>query len=176
MKKTIRLTETELVRLVKRIIREQSEVSSSDNMKKGLQSIVNYGVKVDYRKVCNFCKKQNVSPQNPRAEKAAQEFSKLISGVENPFSNIAGFLNKESSAYKAGESISKNLKSAEDICSMIKYYSKYSGTDEDFCEAVSGELSYKFDASTNLDYILGYPLAKILGTFQRYFTDEIDLI
>jgi len=189
MKKVIKLTESDLIRLIKRVVNEQNAVSmitsapqsttqqqyapkststqSSDspvsNMGKVLTQLVGYGRGVNYEKICQFCKTQTLDINNPRAKQAAKGFSSAITGGENPFSNFGGYENKNSSAYKAGMAIQNNLQTAEDICTMIKYYKNYSGSGEEMVDAISGELNYKVDSSTNLELMFGWPLAKVLG-------------
>ena len=143
MGKIIRLTESDLTRLVRRVIKEQSNNDLKNIL---LKSIGNY------KSVCSICSKQNnLDTNNPRARKAADEFERAIYGGENPLSNFGGGNNESSSASKAGMALEKNLTSAEDICTMIKYYGVYYAGDESFCEALSGELRYKVDSTTNLE-------------------------
>lgn len=205
------MTESDLTRLVKRVIQEQalvSQLTSVDNvkptsqaqsqlrsvdtvkpssqsavkptsstaktttqsddvkMRQGLDKIVGIGRGFNYEEICNFCKQQKfLEKNNPRAAKAAKEFAQAIEGLENPFSNFGGWTNEKSSASQAGQALERNLKTATDICTMIQYYSysSYGGTQEEFCEAVGGELKGKVDASTNFSEILGGPLFRILN-------------
>ena len=169
MKKIVRLTESDLVRIVKRVLNEQS-VSTQPKVSElhtTLKNLVGAGTGRDYKKICEICSKQDLNIDNPRARKAANEFADAIEGGENPLSNFGGsgpYANTNSSAYKAGMAIQNNLKSAEDICTMIKYYSTYSGSGEDFDEAVSGELSYKVDSTSNLNLMVGEPISNILSS------------
>lgn len=135
-----------------------------DSLKDVLLQKVGAGTGNKYKEICSVCSKQDLSVDNERAKKAAQEFDKGIQGGENPFSNFggAGYPNKDSSAYKAGDALRSNLTSAEDICTMIQYYSLYTGSGEDFCEAVEGELNYKVDSTSNLDLLVGKPIYDIL--------------
>ena len=155
MKKIVRLTENDLSRIVKRVIKEQT----NNNLKNLLLKSIG-----NYKSVCQLCSKQsNLDTNNPRARKAAHEFQQAIYGGENPLSNFGGGENKNSSASKAGMSLEKNLTSAEDICTMIKYYGDYYGGDEDFCEALSGELKFKVDSTRNLELMFITPLKNILS-------------
>jgi hypothetical protein len=207
MKKTIRLTESDLVRLVNRVIKEQSQVSQirsvdtvkpssqsqvsqirsvdtvkpssqsavkptsatakpdNSNLKNTLNKLVGVGTGDRYQEICKVCNQQtNLDMNNPRAKKAAREFAQAIKGLESTFSNFGGsgsFADKDSSAFKAGQALEKNLETAEDICTTIKYYNSYGGGEE-FCEAVRGELKYKFDSSSNSDELIGIPIYRIL--------------
>ena len=155
MGKIIRLTESDLTRLVRRVIIEQSNNDLKNILLKSIR---------DYKSVCNICSKQNnLDTNNPRARKAANDFEIAISGGENPLSNFGGGTNKNSSASKAGMALEKNLTSAEDICTMIKYYGEYYAGDESFCEALSGELSYKVDSTRNLELMFINPIENILS-------------
>lgn len=161
MKKVIKLTENDLIRLVKRVMKEQSQPNS--NLKNILKQKVGSGSGSAYKEICKICSQQDLDISNPSAKKAAKEFDNAITGGENPLSNFGGNINKNSSASKAGNALENNLKSAEDICTMIQYYSTYTGSGEDFCEAVSGELNYKFDSTSNLDLMVGGPIFNILN-------------
>jgi hypothetical protein len=207
MKKVIRLTESDLVRLVNRVIKEQSQVSQirsvdtvkpssqsqvsqirsvdtvkpssqsavkptsatakpdNSNLKNTLNKLVGVGTGDRYQEICKVCNQQtNLDMNNPRAKKAAREFAQAIKGLESTFSNFGGsgsFADKDSSAFKAGQALEKNLETAEDICTTIKYYNSYGGGEE-FCEAVRGELKYKFDSSSNSDELIGIPIYRIL--------------
>jgi hypothetical protein len=220
MKKIIRMTESDLTRLVKRVIQEQalvSQLTSVDNvkptsqaqaqlkiadtakllrsvdtvkpssksaenptssiaktttqsddvkMRQGLDKLIGIGRGFNYEEICNFCKQQkNLETNNPRAKKAAREFAQAIKGLENPLSNFGGYTNEKSSAVQAGQALERNLKTATDICTMIQYYSypSYGGTQEEFCEAVGGELKGKFDASTNFSELFGLPFYRIVN-------------
>jgi hypothetical protein len=155
MRKIVRLTENDLSRIVKRVIKEQT----NNNLKNLLLKSIG-----NYKSVCQLCSKQsNLDTNNPRARKAAHEFQQAIYGGENPLSNFGGWDNKKSSASKAGMALEKNLTSAEDICTMIKYYGDYYGGDEDFCEALSGELKFKVDSTRNLELMFITPLKNILS-------------
>jgi hypothetical protein len=155
MRKIVRLTENDLSRIVKRVIKEQT----NNNLKNLLLKSIG-----NYKSVCQLCSKQsNLDTNNPRARKAAHEFQQAIYGGENPLSNFGGGENKNSSASKAGMVLEKNLTSAEDICTMIKYYGDYYGGDEDFCEALSGELKFKVDSTRNLELMFITPLKNILS-------------
>jgi len=175
MKRIVRLTEADLTRLVKRVIREQQNpvndlinkvagpAPTSNNLKQFLSDKIGVGSGSKYKEICFACMRQNnLNNNNPRANKAAKEFDNAIQGGENPFSNFGGGENKDSSAYKAGMALQNNLTSAEDICTMIKYYSNYSGSGEEFSDAVEGELNYKVDSTTNLDLMVGKPFYNIL--------------
>ena len=142
----------------------QSSDSPVSNMGKVLTQLVATGRGVPYEKICEFCKSQDLNSENQRAKAAAQGFANAIDGGENPFSNFGGGEpNQESSAFKAGKAIESNLKNAEDICTMIKYYSNYSGTGEEMVDAISGELNYKVDSTSNLGHMFGEPLWNILN-------------
>jgi hypothetical protein len=145
---------------VKPLINEQD----NSDLKSTLTQLVGIGRGVDYKKICDFCNQSDVNYNNESAKRAANGFKEAISGGENPFSNFGGGTrpNEDSSAYKAGQALQNNLKSAEDICAMIKYYPQYSGADEDFHEAVKGELNYKVDSSSNLELMFGKPLYNVL--------------
>jgi hypothetical protein len=208
-KKVVRLTESDLVRLVNRVIKEQSQVSPqlrsrsmtgsdkmmdavkpssltnlvnqsqgsavkptsatakpiNSNLKSTLEKLVGVGTGKSYQEICKVCNQQtNLDINNPRAKKAAREFAQAIKGLESTFSNFGGsgpFADKDSSAFKAGQALEKNLENAEDICTTIKYYNSYGGGEE-FCEAVRGELKYKFDSSSNSDELIGIPIYRIL--------------
>jgi hypothetical protein len=225
MKKIIRLTESDLTRLVRRVIEEQSAqiklvdnvktapkqstgqiksvdtvkpapkqsmgqvIKSVDNVKTSSQltnktateklggaiipgseqdiklkltNFVGAGRGHNYKKICEYCGQLSLDSNNQRAQNAAIEFERAIYGGENPFSNISGN-NKESSAYKAGMAIQKNLKTAVDVCTMIKFYKDYAPGDESFCEAVSGELNYKIAGTSNLDLMVGDPIYNIVN-------------
>ena len=127
-----------------------------------IRKIVGAGYGFDYVKLCNYCKTEAVSENNPRAKKAALEFQKAITGVESPLANFGGYEDEDSSAKTAGRALTNNLKYVEDICAMIKYYDRYTGSGESFEEAVSGELSFKADSSQNLELMLGKPINQIL--------------
>jgi len=208
MKKVIRLTEADLTRLVKRVIKEQSQVSqirsvdavkpssqsqvsqqlrsvdtvkpssqsavkptsttakpANSDLKNTLSKLVGVGDGKSYQEICKVCNQQtNLDMNNPRAKKAAREFAQAIKGLESTFSNFGGsgpFADKDSSAFKAGQALEKNLETAEDICTTIKYYNSYGGGEE-FCEAVRGELKYKFDSRSNSDELIGIPIYRIL--------------
>jgi hypothetical protein len=242
MKKTIRLTESDLTRLVKRVIQEQAQLRSVDavkpssqsqgsaqlrsvdsvkpssqsqgsaqlrsrsmtgsdkmmdavkpssltnlvnqsqgsavkptsatvkptnsNLKSTLEKLVGVGTGKSYQEICKVCNQQtNLDKNNPRAKKAAREFAQAIKGLESTFSNFGGsgpFADKDSSAFKAGQALEKNLENAEDICTTIKYYNSYGGGEE-FCEAVRGEQKYTFDNSTNEREMIGNPISRILN-------------
>lgn len=160
MKKTIRLTEADLTRIIKRVIKEQA---ADNSLKASLLKLVGAGTGRHYKQICALCSKQEMNYNNSRAKKAANEFNAAIRGGDNPFSNFGGGVNKNSPAYKAGMAIQNNLQTAEDICDMIQYYSTWTGSGEDFCEAVSGELNYKVDSTTNLDLMVGEPIFNVLN-------------
>lgn len=164
MKKVIRMTEADLTRLVRRVISEQGAIipGEEQDLRMKLQKLVGAGSGHQFKTICRMCSEYSLDKNNPRAEKAANEFDHAITGGENPFSNIAGN-NKESSAYKAGMAISKNLKSAVDICTMIQNYKYYTNQSESFCEAVEGELNYKIASSSNLDLMVGKPIYNIVS-------------
>ena len=159
MKKVIRLTEDDLARLVKRVIREQA---ADNSLKSSLLKLVGAGSGQAYKEICALCSKQKMNYNNQKAKKAANEFEGAIYGGDNPLSNFGGGDNKTSPASKAGMAIEKNLQSAEDICDMIQYYSTWTGSGEDFCESVSGELSFKLDSTSNLDLMVGKPIYNVL--------------
>ena len=46
---------------------------------------------------------------------------------------------------------------------MINNYERYSGSDESFEEALSGELKFKVDASENYRIMFADPIGKILN-------------
>ena len=140
--------------------------SDDVKMRQGLGKLIGIGRGFNYEEICNFCKQQkNLETNNPRAKKAAREFAQAIKGLENPLSNFGGYTNEKSSAVQAGQALERNLKTATDICTMIQYYSypSYGGTQEEFCEAVGGELKGKFDASTNFSELFGLPFFRIVS-------------
>ena len=140
--------------------------SDDVKMRQGLDKLIGIGRGFNYEEICNFCKQQkNLETNNPRAKKAAREFAQAIKGLENPLSNFGGYTNEKSSAVQAGQALERNLKTATDICTMIQYYSypSYGGTQEEFCEAVGGELKGKFDASTNFSELFGLPFFRIVS-------------
>ncbi len=140
--------------------------SDDVKMRQGLGKLIGIGRGFNYEEICNFCKQQkNLETNNPRAKKAAREFAQAIKGLENPLSNFGGYTNEKSSAVQAGQALERNLKTATDICTMIQYYSypSYGGTQEEFCEAVGGELKGKFDASTNFSELFGLPFYRIVN-------------
>jgi hypothetical protein len=219
MKKVIRLTESDLTRLVKRVIQEQAQLRSVDSVKPSSQSqgsaqlrsvdsvkpsrpmtgsqlnkmmsdtsdsmakyatakpadsllktalkkLVGVGNRGNYQEICKLCNQQtNLDVNNPKAKKAAQEFAKAIKGLKSTFSNFGGYVNKDSSASKAGQALENNLNTAEDICTMIKYYNSYGGGEE-FCEAVRGEQKYTFDNSTNEREMIGNPIYRIVNGYK----------
>jgi hypothetical protein len=135
---------------------------SEQDIKLKLTNFVGAGSGHNYKKICEYCGQLSLDSNNQRAQNAAIEFERAIYGGENPFSNISGN-NKESSAYKAGMAIQKNLKTAVDVCTMIKFYKDYAPGDESFCEAVSGELNYKIDSRSNLNLMVGKPIYNIVN-------------
>ena len=132
----------------------------------------------DYKQICNVCK-QNASMVKPssNAKKVANDFSTAISGGANPFDNFGGYEDKgtdtdanyskgqtpgASPAHNTGKALS-GLRNAEELCDMIINYETYSGSDETFEEALSGELSYKIDSSENYRIMFADPVSKILN-------------
>ncbi len=164
MKKVIRMTEADLTKLVRRVISEQGAIIPGEekDLRMKLQKLVGTGSGHEFKTICRMCSEYRLDKNNPRAERAANEFDSAITGGENPFSNIAGD-NKKSSAYKAGMAISKNLKSAVDICTMIQNYKFYTNQSESFCDAVQGELNYKVDSTSNLNLMVGIPIYNIVN-------------
>ena len=138
---------------------------ANSNLKATLEKLVGVGSGDRYQEICKVCNQQtNLNMNNPKAKKAAQEFAQAIKGLESTFSNFGGsgsFADKNSSAFKAGQALERNLDTAEDICTTIKYYNSYGGGEE-FCEAVRGELKYKMDAGSNSDELVGIPIFRIL--------------
>ena len=136
------------------------------------------GYNTGYKQICDVCK-QNASMVKPssNAKKVANDFSTAISGGANPFDNFGGYEDKgtdtdanyskgqtpgASPAHNTGKALS-GLKNAEELCDMIINYGTYSGSDETFEEALSGELSYKIDSSENYRIMFADPVSKILN-------------
>ena len=132
----------------------------------------------DYKQICNVCK-QNASMVKPssNAKKVANDFSTAISGGANQFDNFVVYEDKgtdtdanyskgqtpgASPAHNTGKALS-GLRNAEELCDMIINYETYSGSDETFEEALSGELSYKIDSSENYRIMFADPVSKILN-------------
>ena len=162
MKKIIRLTESDLMRIVKRVISEQKPDSDKLNatIYKTLTKLVN-GKPEDYLPICKFCREQNVNKNNDRAKKAALEFKKAITGLANPFDNFI-LPDKDSPAQTAGKALYDNLKSPEDICAMISYYDYYTGSGELFEDALNGEINWKVDPRANALTMFSGPVRRIL--------------
>ena len=131
-----------------------------------------------YKQICTICR-QNESMVKPssNAKKVANDFSTAISGGANPFDNFGGYEDKgtdtdanyskgqtpgASPAHNTGKALS-GLRNAEELCDMIINYETYSGSDETFEEALSGELSYKIDSSENYRIMFADPVSKILN-------------
>ena len=136
------------------------------------------GYNTGYKQICDVCK-QNASMVKPssNAKKVANDFSTAISGGANPFDNFGGYEDKgtdtdanyskgqtpgASPAHNTGKALS-GLRNAEELCDMIINYETYSGSDETFEEALSGELSYKIDSSENYRIMFADPVSKILN-------------
>ena len=131
------------------------------------------GYNTGYKQICDVCK-QNASMVKPssNAKKVANDFSAAISGAANPFDNFGGYEDEgpnpfdkdedASPAHNTGKALS-GLKNAEELCDMIINYGTYSGSDETFEEALSGELSYKIDSSENYRIMFADPVSKILN-------------
>ena len=154
--------------LAQKIMAEGGNKDSSKIHVDTLEAIKNNDSQIEYVKdtALNFCKQQKfLETNNSRAKKAAREFAQAIKGLETPLSNFGGYTNEKSSAVQAGQALERNLKTATDICTMIQYYSypSYGGTQEEFCEAVGGELKGKFDASTNFSELFGLPFYRIVN-------------
>ena len=132
----------------------------------------------DYKQICNVCK-QNASMVKPssNAKKVANDFSTAISGGANPFDNFGGYEDKgtdtdanyskgqtpgASPAHNTGKALS-GLRNAEELCDMIINYETYSGSDETFEEALSGDLSYKSDSCEKSRIMFADPVSKILN-------------
>jgi hypothetical protein len=162
MSKRFTITESEKKEIRRKygMVMEQ-ETNNSETIRTDLLKIVGYGRGVDYQKICDYCSKVSV-PNSNNAKVAALEFNKAITGVENPFNNMLS-VNKESGAFKAGQAITKNIKTPEELCDFVKNYEKYSLSGESFCDAVSGELNLKVDSSGNLTMMVGKPMYKVLN-------------
>ena len=146
--------------------------TTTNDLTSKLKKVV-IGYNTGYKQICDVCK-QNASMVKPssNAKKVANDFSAAISGAANPFDNFGGYEDEgpnpfdkdedASPAHNTGKALS-GLKNAEELCDMIINYGTYSGSDETFEEALSGELSYKMDSSENYRIMFADPVSKILN-------------
>jgi len=152
MKKIVRLTESDLVRLVKRVISEQNDSAS---LSKGLKMVVN-NASLDLnglKTICNFCKGRADLKQQTNTGQLITKVNKLLSGIENPVNLMGG-----GSVSNVAELINKEVKTPEEVCALIKFYYNqkslvglsFGGDDEDFYEAISDDLTTKVNTTEPL--------------------------
>jgi hypothetical protein len=147
MKKIIRLTESDLTRLVRRVIKEQqleSSTVSGDEMEKVLSQGGN-GFK-GIQSAVNFCKSKNV-PSNEKVDKLETMIDQAITGVENPLNLMGG----SPGLKKVAQIMEKNISNTTELCSLLKHY-YING--EDFATAMRGEVNTKLNSTGAADFIL----------------------
>ena len=156
MKKVIRLTESDLMRLVKRVIREEQTAPTGgtylDYFDKDLKVLLNSlqgtlrVTKVeDIQKVYNYCKVTTVKKQTNTDMVADLIYSKL-SGGDNPINPMGG-----GSVTNSANVIKNYIKGSTELCALLKYYNKGG---ENFYTAVSGDSTYKLNTDQPLSNMI----------------------
>jgi hypothetical protein len=163
MKKIVRLTESDLTRIVKRVIKEQMEMSletsESSPIAKGLRKILNSNKGMDaIKNMTYFCKKYGPA-QEKYTNNVISMINNAISGIENPLNLTGG-----GSIAEVAKIFQKHVKTPEQVCGVIKNYkteigtvnyAAFGGDDEDFAEAIYD------DSITKLNF--AEPLQKLLN-------------
>ena len=131
MKKVVRLTESDLIRIVKRVIKEQSN-SGKSVTEKGLNTVLNKVAKYEgdlktLKPICDFCKSSGVYKQS-NTDSLISMVSDAVSGLDNPLNIMGG-----GSISEVAKIIRTKSKSADETCALIKYYDV---DGEDFYEAI----------------------------------------
>jgi hypothetical protein len=111
MKKVIRLTESDLVRLVKKVINEQDLIGMANQI---LNGFGDSNTKV--KKFCDLCKKSKAQP-HPRSTRFADAIRDAVQGVGTD----------EESIYHVFDSLSQQVpdgKKFDEFCSLVKTYQK----------------------------------------------------
>ena len=96
--------------------------------------------------VIKYCKSKNV-PQSTDTKYVSNEIAFAIKGGENPINLMGGAPGLK----KAAEYMIRDIKDAQELCSLIKYYSV---NGEDFETAIKGEVNTKMNSTGAADFIL----------------------
>ena len=145
MKKIIRLTESDLTRLVRRVIKEQQSLKpifSGAEMQKSIKSNGFRGI----QDAVKYCKSKRID-KNPKFNKIEEMIYQSVSGVENPLNITGGSPGLE----KVGQILSRYISNTNDLCSLI---ANFYVNGEDFETLMKGEINTKMDSTGAADHIL----------------------
>jgi hypothetical protein len=162
MKKIVRLTESDLTRIVKQVIKEQMEMSletsESSPIAKGLRKILNSNKGMDaIKNMTYFCKKYGPA-QEKYTNNVISMINNAISGIENPLNLTGG-----GSIAEVAKIFQKHVKTPEQVCGVIKNYkteigtvnyAAFGGDDEDFAEAIYDDSIAKLNFAEPLQKLL----------------------
>jgi hypothetical protein len=133
----------------KPLVNEQPQMGGTSLDKNLLSTIIgqaNGGGFPAIQSVIKYCKSKNV-PQSTDTKYVSNEIGMAIKGGENPINVMGGAPGLK----KAAEYMIRDIKDAQELCSLIKYYSV---NGEDFETAIKGEINTKMNSTGAADFIL----------------------
>ena len=154
MKKIIRLTESDLARIVKRVIREQMETNSNP-LAQGLKNVIdslpdNPGLE-GVKKITSFCKKQSNLSNSKYVSNVIDMINEVLNGFSNPVNVMGG-----GSIDDVANIFRKYVKTPEQACSVIKFFETTAGLADvtfgnegggDFYSGIYGDSKFKINTA-----------------------------
>ena len=179
MRRTVRLTERDLTRLVRRVIREQEMENTASSTKKGLTPLAqglkkvidglpsNPGV-AGIRRITTYCKSRTDAKWNDSIGRINDMINDALSGLSNPLNLMGG-----GSIDKVANIFIDHVKTPEQACSVIKSFQTSSNLADvtfgiqgggDFYDGIWGDSKLKLNTSQ--------PANKIIGAISRTIHDD----
>jgi hypothetical protein len=182
MGRIVRLTERDLTRLVRRVIREQEIENTASSTKKGLTPLAqglkkvidglpsNPGV-AGIRRITTYCKGRTDAKWNDSIGRINDMINDALSGLSNPLNLMGG-----GSIDKVANIFIDHVKTPEQACSVIKSFQTETNLADvalgplgnqgggDFYDGIWGDSKFKLNTAQ--------PANKIIGAISRTIPDD----